>query len=181
MKFWQKLFLSAMGTGAGAVVAAAVIIGAWFYITSLSEKPKPWDREAISATFVDLSVTIEDKIVLTFQYTLENKTKSDYYFPEDAKSTFVVLPEGKGLSQKDEFAWGRGVYVPSGQKVSMSFHLTYDYNESYPEKERDNLDKLGEFTKGRLKEIDGFVVLDKKNRYEIIFPNGWKDKHEMKK
>jgi len=181
MKFWQRLFLSAMGMGAGAVVAAAVIIVAFFYITSLPEKPKPWDREAIKATFADLSVTIGDKIVLTFQYTLENKTKSDYYFPEDAKSTFVVLAEGKGLSQKDEFAWGRGVYLPIGQKVSMSFHLTYDYNKSYPEKERDNLDKLGEFMKSRLKEVDGFVVLDKENRYEITFPNGWRDKYEMKK
>ncbi len=181
MKFWQKLLLSAMGTGAGAVVAAAVAIGVWFYITSLPEKPKPWDRVAIKATFADLSVTLGEKIVTTFQYTLENKTKGDYYFPEDAKSAFVVLPEEKGLSQEDELAWSRGVYLPCGQKVSMSFHLTDDYNEAYPKKDRDNLDKLGEFMKSRLKKIDGFVVLDKKNRYEIVFPNGWKNKHEMKK
>lgn len=181
MKFWQKFLLSAFGMGAGAVVAAAVAIGAWFYITSLPEKPEPWDRVAIKATFADLFVSIGDKIIITFQYTLENKTKSDYYFPEDAKSAFIVLPEGKGLSQEDELAWGRGVYLPCGQKVSMSFHLTDDYNESYPKKERDNLDKLGEFTKSRLEKVDGFVVLDKKNRYEIVFPNGWKNKHETKK
>jgi hypothetical protein len=181
MKFWQKLLLSSMGTGAGSVIAAALVIGVWFYIASLPEKPKPWDQVAIKATFADLFVTLGDKIVTTFQYTLENKTNSDYYFPEDAKSAFVILSEGKGLSQEDVLTWGRGVYLPCGQKISMSFHLTDDYNESYPRKERDNLDKLGEFMKSRLRKIDGFVVLDKNNRYEIIFPNGWKDRHEIRK
>jgi hypothetical protein len=32
----------------------------------------------------------------------------------------------------------------------------------------------------RFREIDGFVVLDKKNRYEVIFPKGWKDADEKK-
>ena len=181
MNPWLKVFLRASGFGAGAVVAAAVAIGAWSYIASLPEKPKPWDREAIKATFADLFANTGDKIVTTFRYTLENKTKSDYYFPDDAKSAFVVLSEGKGLSQQDEIAWGRGAYLPSGQKVSMSFQLTYDYNESYPKKESDNLDKLSKFMNRRLKEVDGFVVLDKKNRYEIVFPKGWQDTDEMKK
>jgi hypothetical protein len=181
MNPWLKVFLRTSGFGAGAVLAAVIAIGAWFYTTSLPEKPKPWNREAIKATFADLYVNTGNKIVTTFRYTVENRTRSDYYFPDDAKSAFVVLSEGKGLSQEDEIAWGRGAYLPSGQKVSVSFQLTYDYNESYTKEERDNPDKLSKFMNRRLKEVNGFVVLDKKARYEIVFPKGWKDTDEKKK
>jgi hypothetical protein len=68
----------------------------------------------------------------------------------------------------------------AGQKISTLFQITYDYSESFPQKERDNLDKLAKFMNRRFREIDGFVVLDKKNRYEVIFPKGWKDADEKK-
>jgi hypothetical protein len=69
--------------------------------------------------------------------------------------------------------------------MSVSFYLTYDYNESYQKKDHGNTDKLIKFMNSHLKEVDGFVVLDKKNRYEIVFPilfpKGWKDTDEKKK
>jgi hypothetical protein len=181
MNPWLKIFLRASGFGAGAVVAAVLAIGAWFYITSILDKAKPWDRETISAMFADLYVTPGDQIVTTFRYTVENKTKKDYNFPEDPKSAFVILPEGKGLSQEENISWSHGAYLPSGQKMALSFQLTYEYNESYPKKDRDNSDKLARFMDRRLKEVDGFVILDKAKRYEIIFPKGWNATDEKKK
>jgi hypothetical protein len=181
MNPWLKVFVKASGFGVGAAVAAGIIIGAWVYISSLPETPRPWNREAIKATFADLYVNTGDRIVATFRYTVENKTKNDYYLPNDVKSVFVALPEGKGLSQEDEITWGHGAYLPSGQKVSTSFQMTYDYDESFPQKECDNLDKLSKFMNRRLRKLDGFVVLDKKSRYEIVFPKGWKDTDEKKK
>jgi hypothetical protein len=178
----QKIFLKASGFGAGVLIALVVAISTWFYISSLPEKPKPWDRESIKATNSGINVNIGDKVVITFRYLVENKTKKDYYFPDDTKGTYVVLPKGKGLSQQDEITWDSDAYLPSGPKMSVSFYLTYDYDESYQKKDQDNTDKLIKFMNSHLKEVDGFVVFDKKNRYEIVFPilfpKGWKDTAE---
>jgi hypothetical protein len=169
MNPWRKVFLRAAGFGVGIVAAVAIAIGAWIYIASLPQTPGPWDREKIKADFADLEVNTGNKLIAIFRYTVENTTRHDYHLPDDPKSAFVVLSEGKGLSQESEITWDRGAYLPPGQKISVSFRLAYDYNDSYPKQDRDNLDKLGKFMKRRLKETDGFVILDKSNRYEIVF------------
>ncbi|MGH7845535.1 MAG: hypothetical protein ACREQW_10245, partial [Candidatus Binatia bacterium] len=53
--------------------------------------------------------------------------------------------------------------------------LTYEYNDSYPKSDRENLDKVSKFMARRLKELEGFAVLDRTNRYQVIFPKGWQD------
>jgi hypothetical protein len=45
----------------------------------------------------------------------------------------------------------------------------------YPEREKDNGEKLAAFMDRRLKELDGFVLFDKTRRYKIILLNGWPD------
>lgn len=170
-----RVFLRASGFGAGVVIAAGVIVGAWLYVASLPQKPRPWNRDAIKATFAGVYVRTGERIVTTFRYRVANKTKNDYYFPHDKGSAFIILPEGKGLSQEQEIVWGQGTYVPAGQKILTSFQLTYDYNDSYPQKERDDLNKLNKFMHRHLKEVAGFVIFAKMNHYETVFPGGWKD------
>jgi hypothetical protein len=121
MKPWLRVFLRAAGFGAGAAATAAAIVGVLFYAASFPEKEKPWNSQAIKATFADLFVNTGDRIVATFRYTVENKTKSDYYFPKDKESAFVAMPEGKGLSQEDEIVWGHGAYVRQGRRYQHYF------------------------------------------------------------
>ncbi len=172
---WQRLLLKAAGFGAG---FAALLVGTfaiWFFVESLPKTPKPWNRDVIKVTYVDLSVKTGERPVATFRYTIENTTPSDYYLPTDAKSAFVLLPKGKGLSQEEDLTWDKGAYVPAGQKVAFSFQITYDYDDSYPEADRDNLHKLATFMNRKLEELDGFAVLDRTNRYQISFPKGWQN------
>lgn len=172
---WQKLFLKAAGFGAGCAAFLVAAIAGWQVFQSLPESPKPWNRDAIKATYAELSLRTGDRPVLRFRYTLENTTLRDYYLPSDPKAAFVVLPDGKGMSQEEELTWDKGAYIPPGQKVSVAFYLTYDYSDSYPKSDRDNLDKLSKFMARREKELEGFVVLDRTNRYQMTFPKGWKD------
>jgi len=172
---WQNLFLKAAGFGAGFAAFLISAIAGWQLFQFLPESPKPWNRDAIKATYAYLNMNTGDRPVATFKYTVENTTPRDYYLPSDPQAAFVVLTDGKGLSQGEELTWDKGAYVPAGLKVSVSFHLTYDYNDSYPKLDRDNLDKLSKFMARRLKELDGFVVLDRTNRYQVTFQNGWQD------
>ena len=50
-----------------------------------------------------------------------------------------------------------------------------EYNDVYPERDRDDSEKLAAFMTRRLKELDGFVLFDKTHRYKIVLPNGWPD------
>jgi hypothetical protein len=175
MGHWQRIFLKAAGFGAGFAAFLVATVAGWIFFKSLPETPKPWNRDAIKATYADIYVTTGDRPVATFKYTLENATPNDYYLPSDPKAAFVILPNEKGMSQDEELSWDNGAYVPAGQKVSASFRLTYDYNDSYPKSDRDNLDKLSKFIARRLKQLEGFVVLDRTNRYQINFPKGWQD------
>jgi|SRR5882724_8408342 len=172
---WQRIFLKAAGFGAGFATFLVGALAIWLFVKSLPETPKPWNRDAVKATYADLFMNPAERPVAMFRYTLENTTPHDYYLPADPKSAFVILPEGKGMSQEEELTWDKGAYLPPGQKVTVSFQLTYDYNDSYPKAERDNLDKLSKFMARRLKEIEGFALLDRTNRYQITFPKGWQD------
>ena len=172
---WQVLFFRAAGFGAGFAAALVIATAGWLFYQSLPETPKPWNRDVIKATFADLKVNTGERPIATFKYTLENTTRHDYYLPTDDKSAFVILPGGKGMSQDEELAWDKGSYLPPGQKVTVSFWVTYDYNDSYPKNDRGNLDKLSKFMGRRLKELEGFAVLDRANRYQIVFPKGWED------
>ncbi|MGH2567801.1 MAG: hypothetical protein ACRDGA_05635, partial [Bacteroidota bacterium] len=180
MVAWQRILLKAAGFGAG---FAGVLIGAlaiWLWIQSMPETPRLWNRDALKASFEEIFVNTGDRPVATFKFILENTTPHDYHLPSDPKSAFILLPEGKGMSQEEELIWDRGAYVPSGQKVTVSFQVSYNYNEAYPKTDRDDLDKLSKFMNRRLKELDGFAVLDRVKRYQIIFPRGWQDSPETK-
>src|SRR5215831_5228081 len=175
MGHWQRIFLKAAGFGAGFAAFLVATIAGWLVFESLPETPKPWNRDAIKAKYADLYLNTGDRPVVTFKYTLENTTPHDYYLPSDPKAAFVILPNGKGMSQEEELSWDNGAYVPAGQKVSVSFRLMYHYDESYPKSDRDNPDKLSKFMDRRLKELEGFAVLDRTSRYQVTFPSGWQD------
>ena len=170
--------LRAVGFGAGFAVAITLLIGGWTYLESLPSTPKPWNRGAVTASFADLFVEAGDRIVVTFRYTVENKTMQDYYLPSDNQSVLTILPSEKGYASEPELGWDRGAYIPANQKIAVSFRMIYDYNDAYPKTDSNNVNKMNAFLKRRLKEIEGFAILDKEHRYEIMFPKGWKEPKE---
>ncbi len=172
METSRKIFLRSAGIGFGIVSAVVIFYLALDYYNS---RQKPWDRNLFNATFAGISVETGDKISARYAYTLENLGDKDYYLPKDPESAYIVQAEGKGYSHVQGMQWDKGIYIPSKKKVVVSFLVPYDYSDYYSKKTLENMDKLDEFFQKRLKELDGFVILDKENRYEIVFPNGWKE------
>ncbi len=171
----KSLVLKIAYFGAGFAAMLVAMIAGWQVFQSMPETPKPWNDDAIKATFVELSVTTGERLVTTFKYSIQNTTPHDYYLPSDPNAAFVILPKEGGLSQHQELNWNKGAYIPAGQKMSVWFQLSYDYNDSFTKSDRDKLDKLSNFMDRRLKEVDGFVVLDRDNRYRVVFPKGWQE------
>ena len=173
MYTWKKVFIRSAGFGFGAIMAIALIVGLWLWYNSRPKPVKPWDSQAITSCFSDLQVSVGDRIIAEFRYSLESSLDHDYVLPSDDESAFIVLPDGKGLAKKENLEWPKGAILPAHQKISITFKIPFDYNDFYPRKHRDDLGKLNAFMKRRLKEIEGFVILDRKRRYEIKFPKGW--------
>jgi len=178
MHSWKKIFVRSAGFGFGAATALAIVVGLWILYSSRPVSPKPWNSQAIASKFSDLYVNTGDRIIAEFRYSLESSLDLDYTLPSDKDSAFVVLPEKKGLEKKTEMEWPSGMILPAHQRINIAFRIPYDYNDSYPRKQRDDLYKLNAFMNRRLKELDGFVMLDRKNRYEIKFSKGWETKEQ---
>lgn len=173
MKKWLCI---GAGFGAGAVLMAALLIGGF---TWYSNRPKPeraWNTTTLKATYHLLSVDEGDRLAVHFSYVVENTTDFDYSLdPKDDISIMTVLPENKGLGGNEEVALASHTFIPAKQKVSITLDKFYDYNESYPKAEKENTEKLTAFMHRRLKELAGFVMFDKRNRYMVKFPSGWED------
>ena len=175
---WKKLILQAAGFGAAFAVVLAAIVGTCIWYEGRPHKEPEWNSTAIKATFKDVVITTSiPKPKLTFSYSLENTTTSDYSIDDSSKVlVMATLPEGKGLEPDATLSLVPSFYLPAKQKVVLSISKEAEYNDAYPESDRDNGDKLAAFMSRRLKELDGgFVLFDKTRRYKIILPNGWPD------
>ena len=173
---WRNIFFRAAGFGVGFAVTLLLGIATWSYFSSLPKEPKPWNTNAIKSTFSELTVSTGDRLVANFQYILENTTPYDYNLPTDIEAAFIQLPKTKGLIKDHEISWDKGAFVPKDQKIAVTINLTYDYSEySFSQNEIADLEKLSQFMNNRLREIDGFVILDKQTSYQINFAKGWSD------
>jgi hypothetical protein len=71
------------------------------------------------------------------------------------------------------------MYVPAKKRIRFAVHLDYPYpikniakpNSEDGKKYRQNVEK---YIAEELANLDGFDFLDEANRYEVVFPNGWK-------
>jgi hypothetical protein len=173
----KKIFLRSAGFGAGFALILCAVVAGFLYYGSRPKPAKPWNRDAIIAKSSDLSIGCDNSVVFYYHYIVENTTDSDYYFPADNKTAFIVLPENKGLSQDKSFEWDSGAYIPSKQKIEVSFRVSHDYTESFQKQDcLNDTKKLAAFTLRRLGEMDGFIIFDELSRYQIDFPETWEGK-----
>ncbi|MGO9094051.1 MAG: hypothetical protein ACLQGV_02415 [Bryobacteraceae bacterium] len=190
MTGWRKLALLAAGFGGGFAVVMAAIVGGWAWYQGRPVKPKPWDSRAIVATFdypdtesgapEGPSGSSPDIIVL--YYTLENTTEIDYRMPAEEQ----IEVDGR-LKREKSLTSGslhlpldkEPVFIPSGQRRRFAVHLHYPMKVDLgpeprtKEEHRKKWKLIADYMKKELPNLDGFVVFDSANRYQINLPNGW--------
>ncbi len=185
MQNWKRALLVSFAFGAGFAVTAAVIIGATIWYTS---QPAPWNTRAITATY-DTVYTEGEKNSLVFSYTLTNNTGKDWRIEDhDKVIIFATLKdEGRlsGQETSDLLSVDKPLFVPPGHKVRFPVHLKgatpHKLKDNPPTNERKEYRaRVASYVSKDLSNLDGFVIFDEKNRYQISLPAGWKDtlKHE---
>jgi hypothetical protein len=180
MPTWKLIFLRSAGFGTGFAIALCAIAGSLFWYNGRPKPPKPWNKQAITAEY-DFVRPAGDKDNLTFHYVLQNNTDLDYRVDSDVGIEITGrLRKEKGLRQfashyeTTEYP----IFVPAKNRVRMSIIIPYPY--PIKEKDKPTRDEQKQYTTNVAKyvtdemgNLDGFVLFDTLNRYEIDFPNGW--------
>ncbi len=184
----------AAGFGGGFAVALASIVGIWIWHQGRPTKPKPWDTHAIIAAFDYLDTGSGEAEapngfrpdIIILHYTLENTTDIDYHMPPQEQLEL----DGR-LKREKSLTGSSGtvtldkeqVFIPARQRRLFNLNLIYTGTESptesfgpdpkTKEEHRQRANRIADFVKMEYSNLDGFVLFDGTNRYQINLPNGW--------
>lgn len=177
MTTWKRLAIRSLFFGAGFALMAAVIGGgiAWY-----NNRPESWNTKAITAEYDGVD-TEGEKNTLVFYYTLHNNTKKDYTISEYSKIPIFAKFDDERLSGNHSVPWltyDKPLFIPAGHKIRFLLHLksTYpkNYNKDVPREEQKNFrKKIEKYLGEKYPNLDGFVLFDKSDHYEIRLPRGW--------
>jgi len=180
---WKRLFLIGASVGAGFALMLALIVGGVICYNSRPKPVKPWDTSALKATYDYVDTEGENK-TLVFHYIIENATRVDYKL-ESADNVVLAsrIQHSNSLSvERDEnvlkIEWP--VFIPAGQRVTLALHVGYPYPgkvESFAEMTSNELENyrkaVAHHVSEKLPNLNGFVLFDQTNRYQVNLPKGW--------
>ena len=87
--WWKKLLVVGVASGAAFALVLCVAVGAILWFQS---RPKPWNTEAVKASYATLEFLMDsDSFVVEFGYDLQNNTNRDYRIDN---GHLVVEPHG---------------------------------------------------------------------------------------
>ncbi len=151
--------------------------GTYVWLQSRPKPPKPWDTKSITATF-DGVLTEGDQNTWVFYYSLSNNTDRDYRL--DATSAACMSKvRGNTLSNAspDFETFNSPIYIPSKHRLRFAVHVKFPYDMKDPiDNEAAHAawkKQFLEFVKREAPNLNGWVLFDETNRYEITLPRGW--------
>jgi hypothetical protein len=122
-----------------------------------------------------------DKNSLVFFYVLENTTDYDYRVKEGQNILLSAkLVSKNSLAPVETYAHiDYPILVPAKKRIRILIHFSYTCplkakDDANPEERDKHREAVGKFVAIEWANLDGFDLLDETNRYEIIFPAGWK-------
>lgn len=179
----KRIAVISASAGAGAVLMAALVFGRVLWYSSRPERPKPWNSQAIVAKFdyPDAEGKVGSKTLVLY-YTLENTTDFDYRMPKKDQ-----LEINGRLRRENSLSASSGAisidddenFFPARQRRRFAIHLGYPIEVELGSEAKTKEDHhrewqiIADFMKKDLPNLNGFVIYDQSQRYQIDFPNGW--------
>ena len=180
MPNWKLWFIKAAGLGVGFAVAGGLLLGIALWWSSRPAKPKPWNHQAITATYEDVR-TEGDNNNIAFDYTLQNNTDTDYRIQDGTNvhlAAHLHRSNSLSFSHTDTITVSYPIYLPARSRAHLSVQFAYPtpLKENYDAStvaRHDFETKLAKYVVNELTNIDGIVLLDDGSRYQIDMPDGW--------
>ncbi len=121
---WKKWLITSAGFRAGFALTLAAVMGGGIWYASRPKPPKPWNRVAIQAEFLEPAAS-DEKDVINLWYTLKNTTAADY------KINAVSEVTTAGWTANDDALYGfnQGIsfdvplIIPAHRKTKTILHV----------------------------------------------------------
>lgn len=177
---WKKPLFIGIGWGLGTAAGLAAVLGVAFWYQSRPNPPRPWNTSSIKAQY-DYVDTEGDKNTVVFYYVLENTTDFDYRIEDGQNVTMSAK-----LRREDELSPFSGwqkidypLFVPAKKRVRFPIHIEYPCpvkasDASDADEHLKHREAVEKYVANEFPNLNGFDLLDQTNRYEIVFPAGWK-------
>lgn len=168
------------GLGAGFALTLLGLVSLWGWYANRPKPPKPWDKHAITAEY-DYVDAQGEKNNITFVYTLQNNTDFDYRVDGDSGIDITAkLKEGKKFSPfaGHYITTEYPIFVPARNRVRCTLSIPYHYpgrkrDASIAEERKQFRFEVAKYVSDTFTNLDGFVLFDTGNRYQIDFSDGW--------
>lgn len=182
---WKKILLRSVGVGAGFAITLCIVVGFFVWYRERPKPPKPWSKQAITAEYDYVSTDDENKIF--FYYTVQNNTEADYQLESNTQVEMAVrLKAEKAFeSSRKIVTLEYPVFIPAKGRVRLKVKIPYTYpghdKQGTSDELHDHNSKVAQYFAKEATNLDGFVLFDTMNKYEIDFPSGWEQAKESKK
>ena len=153
-----------------------------FYLRSGSggSTPKPWNSSAITASYVGAQLRQLDSgnAALYLAYEVTNHTDSDYRLADGPGALVMGRLRADGsLSSQQPVRLSYPVFLPAKQHARLAIEITQPFAWP-PEDNPAYIEKLREFVKQRLANVQEFVLFDQSSRTEVKLPGVWQQLQE---
>lgn len=188
-KSWKIIALKSALFGAGFALILMLVVGGFIWYQTVPKPPKPWDNNAIIATYNYVDTRGENDIIV-FYYTLENNT--DYDYSMKGKNNILLYAN---LERENNLSGGQlggktnklltinyPINIPSRHRVRFGIILNCSSELKPPpsgssiEKNQKYRKDLAAYITRAFTNLNGFTIFDLAKRYEIKFKAGWKAK-----
>ncbi|MHB8483201.1 MAG: hypothetical protein ACYDBV_10810 [Nitrospiria bacterium] len=175
----KRWIITGIFFGVGLAIAICVIFGGSLWHEGKPKPPKSWNTEAIVATYDSVGTEREDNAIY-FSYILENNTNLDYRISDKSSvELMATLKEQKSLIDlKGDWSFEVPVFIPAKQRLKFGIksHGAYEKKlarDATEEERKKFKSELKKYLNEKAPNLNGFVLFDDANKYEIDFPKGW--------
>jgi hypothetical protein len=176
----KRLFMKAAGFGAGFAIVFCLTAAGVIWYAHRPVQPKPWNKTAFKAQFDRVYTSPKTKHFI-FDYIIENTSDSDYRLNSTLGVNLTVESSGH-LAMCEECLTlpTLPVFIPARQKMLVPIQLNYTVpieleTQLIGISEDAKSKAVKEYVDQKFKHLDGFILYDENNRFEIVFPKGWGD------
>jgi hypothetical protein len=169
MNHWPKIALIVVGTS----LALGVSLSLFLRPSRTPPHASPsWDSRAVEASFEAVRVRQVDAThaALVLLYDLTNRTGSDYRLEKDSSEVIMSrLKPGGILSSDTQVFLDNAAFIPAGSRTRIAIEIDGPFN--WPTRHDVAAERaLRQFVAAEVADVDGFVLFDQPNRYQIELP-----------
>ncbi len=166
MSHWSKIGWISLAVGGLALILLLVGFSRAGFFTA---RANSWNSRAIRSTLAGVRVREVDSThaAVVFSYDLDNRTDTDYRLASGPNVVIMsrLQPSGS-LTAAQQVSLDSAAFVPANNRTRISLEMSHPFE--WPTQRDSSSDRqLRQFVADQMAGLQGFVLFDQANRYQI--------------